>query len=119
VETGANSNYFRRKGIDSNDIGILSAGTGVVFFFFGEMFYTFRKNIGVMKPTTVYDIQVYNKILALPKELKNEVLDFIDFLKQKKHAVTSITERQFGCAGNTIIMKEDFDEPLSDFNDYL
>ena len=36
-----------------------------------------------MKQSSVYDIDIYNKIFALPKELKKEVLDFAEFLKSK------------------------------------
>jgi len=51
--------------------------------------------------------------------MKNEVLDFIEFLKQKSNTYKSIKEREFGCAGNAIIIKEGFDDQLSEFNDYL
>ena len=71
-----------------------------------------------MKQSSVYDIDIYNKIFALPKELKKEVLDFADFLKSKTANTHSIKEREFGCAKNAFIIGKDFDEPLDEFNDY-
>ena len=72
-----------------------------------------------MKQSSVYDIDIYNKIFALPKELKKEVLDFAEFLKSKAVNTSSIKEREFGCAKNAIVIGNDFDEPLEDFKDYM
>ena len=66
-----------------------------------------------MKQATIYDIDIYNKIFSLPKDLKAEVLHFAEFFKLKTTPAKAITEREFGCAKNTFIMKNDFDEPYN------
>ena len=71
-----------------------------------------------MKQSSVYDIDIYNKIFALPKHLKKEVLDFADFLKSKMVNTPAIQEREFGCARNAFIIGNDFDEPLDEFKEY-
>ena len=72
-----------------------------------------------MKQATIYDINIYNKILSLQKDLKAEVLHFAEFLKLKTTPAKAITEREFGCAKNAFIIKSDFDEPLEDFKEYI
>ena len=71
-----------------------------------------------MKQASIYDIDIYNKIFALPKDLKAEVLHFAEFLKQKTMPTQIIEEREFGCAKGAFVMKEDFDAPLDDFKEY-
>lgn len=65
------------------------------------------------------DIQLYNQIAALPADLKKEVSDFVQFLKQKANADKKVKERQFGYAKDFFKMSPDFDEPLDDFKDYM
>jgi hypothetical protein len=72
-----------------------------------------------MKQATIYDTDIYNKIFSLPKNLKAEVLHFAEFLKLKTTPIKAITEREFGCAKNAFVMKDDFDEPLEDFKEYM
>lgn len=62
----------------------------------------------------------YGKFEALPEKLKQEVLDFMDFLlqkeeknKNKKHMKTP----KFGSAKGMFEMAPDFDEPLDDFKE--
>lgn len=64
------------------------------------------------------DIQLFNKIAALPDDLKKEVADFAAFLKQRSKAKKQIKERQFGYAKSFFKMASDFDEPLEDFKEY-
>ncbi len=66
------------------------------------------------------DIQLYTKISGLPSNLKSEVADFIDFLKykSKKHGNKN-TKRLSGKAKGLIKMKDNFEEPIEGFNDYL
>jgi hypothetical protein len=66
------------------------------------------------------DIQLYTKLSGLPSNLKSEVADFIDFLKykSKKHEIKN-TKRLSGKAKGLINMKDNFDEPIEGFNDYL
>ncbi|MEI8202376.1 MAG: DUF2281 domain-containing protein [Bacteroidota bacterium] len=58
------------------------------------------------------------KINSLPPSMLKEVNDFVDFLKAKTKK-ESIKERKFGCAKGLIIMHDDFDAPLEDFNEYM
>lgn len=65
------------------------------------------------------DLQLYTQISALPAELKKEVSDFVEFLKQKAKPKTRLKKRQLGVAKGLIVMSPNFDEPLEDFKDYI
>jgi hypothetical protein len=65
------------------------------------------------------DLQLYTKISSLPADLKQEVSDFVEFLKQKVKAKNQLKERKPGSAKGLIKMAPDFDEPLEDFKDYM
>ena len=66
------------------------------------------------------DIQLYTKISELPSNLKSEVADFVDFLKYKlKKIEIKNTKRLPGKAKGLIAMKDNFDEPIEGFKDYL
>ena len=55
----------------------------------------------------------------LPSSLRQEVKDFVEFLKSKRKAKSKIKERKFGCAKGLFKMHPDFDEPLDDFKEYM
>ncbi len=59
------------------------------------------------------------KLETLPKNLKQEVSDFIDFLKEKSSKKKKKVIPQFGSAKGKIKMSPDFDEPLDDLKDYM
>ena len=59
------------------------------------------------------------KLETLPKDLKQEVLDFIDFLLEKSAKRKKKAIPQFGSAKGKIKMSADFDEPLDDLKDYM
>jgi hypothetical protein len=65
------------------------------------------------------DLQLYTEIASLPDNLKQEVSDFVEFLKSKSKNKQKITERQYGYAKGFFKMSPDFDEPLDDFKDYM
>lgn len=66
------------------------------------------------------DMDIYIKLVTLPDEMKKEVDDFVDFLKSKSAVrVLSSKTRKAGLAKGLIEMKEGFDEPLSDFKEYM
>ena len=66
------------------------------------------------------DIDIYIKMVTLPDNLKNEVGNFIDFLKTKTQAKEEVKpSRKAGLAKGLIRMREDFDEPLDDFKEYM
>lgn len=65
---------------------------------------------------------LYSKLNQLPENLKSEVLDFINFLlnKPKEHKNPEETPGpKFGSGKGMFIIKDDFDEPLEDFKDYM
>jgi hypothetical protein len=57
-------------------------------------------------------LQLYTQISTLPADLKNEVSDFVEFLKQKRKGRRKIKERKPGTAKGLIKMSPDFDESL-------
>jgi hypothetical protein len=65
------------------------------------------------------DLQLYSQISSLPADLKKEVSDFVEFLKQKAKSKAKPKERKFGYAKDFFKMAPDFDEPLEDFKDYM
>lgn len=65
------------------------------------------------------DLQLYAQISSLPADLKKEVWDFVEFLKQKRKTKKKIKERKPGIAKGFFKMSDDFDEPLEDFKDYM
>lgn len=64
------------------------------------------------------DTQLLSQISSLPNDLKKEVSDFIEFLKQKSSTKKKLKEREFGHAKGFFKMSPGFDEPLEDFKDY-
>ena len=65
------------------------------------------------------DLQLYTQISSLPADLKKEVSDFVEFLKQKAKPKTRLKKRQLGAAKGLIVMSPDFDDPLEDFKEYM
>ena len=65
------------------------------------------------------DLQLYSEIAALPDNLKQEVSDFVEFLKKKYETKPKIKERKYGYAKGFFKMSDDFDEPLEDFKEYM
>lgn len=66
------------------------------------------------------DVKLYSKLSSLPKHLKEEVADFIDFLDSKKRkSKLRKKKRVFGYAKGAIFISHDFDEPLDEFKEYM
>ena len=65
------------------------------------------------------NILLYNKLSALPDNLKSEVGDFIDFLATKAKKSGQKNKPRFGSGKDMFIMKPGFDEPLEDFKEYM
>jgi hypothetical protein len=59
------------------------------------------------------------EINSLPKELRAEVADFVEFLKSKSKSKPKLKVREFGFAKGHITLSPDFDEPLNEFIDYM
>ena len=59
----------------------------------------------------------------LPEEFKTEVWDYIDFLYFKKDKANGGSDNNrrngFGCLKGKISMRNDFDEHLEDFKEYM
>jgi hypothetical protein len=59
------------------------------------------------------------EINSLPKTLRDEVADFVEFLKKKSKTKSKLKTREFGYAKGKIKLSDDFDEPLDEFNNYV
>lgn len=68
------------------------------------------------------NISLYTKLATLPDNIKLEVSEFIDTLvikaKKEKKAV-KLAQPKFGSAKGMFKMRNDFDEPLDDFKEYM
>jgi|688.fasta_scaffold159470_2 mRNA-degrading endonuclease RelE of RelBE toxin-antitoxin system len=57
---------------------------------------------------------------SLPEDVRKQVLDFIEFLmERKKRPEEPKKKRIAGLAKGMITIPDDFDEPLEDFKDYM
>ena len=65
------------------------------------------------------ETQIYTKLNLLPDELKQEVLDFIEFLLHKQKKKPAKKTPKFGSGKGLFYMAPDFDEPLDDFKEYM
>jgi hypothetical protein len=59
------------------------------------------------------------EINELPKALRKEVADFVEFLKNKNKTKSKLKVREFGYAKGKIKLTPDFDEPLDEFKNYM
>lgn len=59
------------------------------------------------------------EINSLPKNLREEVADFVEFLKKKSRTKSKLKSREFGFAKGKIKISADFDEPLDEFKNYM
>ena len=58
------------------------------------------------------------EINSLPKPLREEVADFVEFLKKKSKTKSKLKEREFGFWKGKIKLSADFDKPLDEFKKY-
>lgn len=65
------------------------------------------------------DIQLYTKLSDLPTELKKRVSDYIDSLMAKEQAANKSKKRKAGLAKDLISIKDNFNDPIEGFEDYL
>ncbi|RZL30999.1 MAG: DUF2281 domain-containing protein [Pedobacter sp.] len=66
---------------------------------------------------TTTNLQI--EINSLPMNLRQEVADFVEFLKSKNKNTSKPKSREFGFAKGKIKLSDDFDEPLEMFADYI
>jgi Protein of unknown function (DUF2281) len=72
------------------------------------------KNESVMETSTLT-----KELESLPYDLRQEVMDFVAFLKYKQKKQSPLKEREFGFAKDRVKIAVDFDAPLEEFNDYI
>ncbi len=66
------------------------------------------------------DVQLYTRLSGLPEGLKAQVADFVDFLKYKSEkSIQAPQRRTAGMAKGMIEIKENFDDPIEGFEEYL
>ncbi len=65
------------------------------------------------------DAYLYSKIYRLPAGLRNEIMDFVDFLLTKNKKSGNGKQSGFGCLKGKIKMAPEFDAPLDDFKAYM
>lgn len=65
------------------------------------------------------DAIAFSKFSRLPAELKAEAIDFIEFLLSKDEKSHQPGKPEFGSGKGMFKMKDDFDEPLEDFKEYM
>lgn len=66
------------------------------------------------------DVQLYTRLSGLPDGLKAQVADFIEFLQHKSaKADQARLRRKAGKAKGLIELKENFDDPIEGFEEYL
>ena len=64
------------------------------------------------------DLDLLQKIKFLPVELKQEAIDFIEFLSHKV-ANSNLQEPKAGLAKGLIEMLPNFDDPIDEFKEYM
>ncbi len=66
------------------------------------------------------NLSLYTQINSLPPNLRQEVRDFVEFLKLKEDKNnTSNKSRKFGQLKGKLSISADFDAPLDDFEQYM
>ena len=65
------------------------------------------------------DLKLYMKLSSLPGDIKSEIMDYVDFLINKKVKKAPFIHPKAGCMKGTFTMDPDFDEPLEDFKEYM
>nr|WP_315421710.1 DUF2281 domain-containing protein [uncultured Pedobacter sp.] len=65
------------------------------------------------------DIQLYTKLADLPTELKKRVSNYIDSLMAKDRSLIKPQKRIAGLGKGLINMKDNFNDPIEGFEDYL
>jgi hypothetical protein len=62
---------------------------------------------------------LFKKLADLPDELKSQVIDYIDSLMKKSKKPRRKNRAKFGSGKGMFVIKPGFDEPLSDFKEYI
>jgi len=59
------------------------------------------------------------EINSLPKELRDEVADFVAKLKKKSATKSKLKVREFGFAKGKIELAKDFEKLINEFKEYI
>ena len=62
---------------------------------------------------------LYTKISSLPRQIQNEVFDYMEFLIQKHKPQKVKNHPKAGCMQGTFQINPGFNEPLDDFKEYM
>ena len=62
---------------------------------------------------------LYTKISTLPIPIQNEILDYMEFLIHKYKPKKAKIHPKAGCMQGIFQMRDDFNEPLDDFKEYM
>jgi hypothetical protein len=71
------------------------------------------------------DSYIFKEFKLLPKDIQQQVSDYIEFLINKyKISIKDTSDKKkkksnFGSAKGLIIMSDDFDDPIEDFKPYM
>ena len=65
------------------------------------------------------NIQLYTQISSLPANLKKEASDFINSLIKKSNQKPKAKDRIPGKAKGLIVIKDNFDNPIPGFEEYI
>lgn len=66
--------------------------------------------------------ELFEKIKALPPDLKQEVASYVDYVWEKRAGLKPYAtgaQRSFGLLKGRMWMSPDFDEPLDDLKEYM
>jgi len=67
-------------------------------------------------------LSLYTKIETLPPNLKEEAINFIEYLVEKSNKKNSQSKKEkpvFGSLKGKIHLSDDFDAPMDDFKAYM
>ena len=65
------------------------------------------------------EAQLLEGYAKLPRDLQAQIVDYIQFLLERHKVDSHVSSRSgYGIAKGKVVMAEDFDEPIDDFNDY-
>lgn len=64
------------------------------------------------------DETLYSQISTLPYNLKNELIDYVEFLISKYNSKGTKSHPKAGCMKGMFVMSDDFNDELDCFNEY-
>lgn len=65
------------------------------------------------------NLTLYTRINSMPDIIRKEILDYMEFLIKKYKTKKDQKHPKAGCMKGIFTIKDDFDEPLEDFKEYM